>query len=134
MAHNVRAVIFNQDSEFLVLSESDDPDNYKLPGGKIDGDEDPESAIIRELEEELGLSINDYTYQLTAILKTSQEGHNRYIFKVQLKGGSNIQPTNEVADIVWCTKTTVPEGENKQHILAALQTVIDNTNRESVPS
>lgn len=114
MAHNVRAVIFNQENNFLVLSETDDPTNFKLPGGKFEGNETPHQAIVRELEEELGLTVGTYTLALAATLRTSDEGHNRYIFKATLEPGTFVQPQeDEIETFLWVAENSVPGGKNK---------------------
>ncbi len=121
MAHNVRAVIFNQKGQFLVVSEVDDSDNFKLPGGKFENDESAQEAIKRELEEELNLSSEYYNLELAAELKTEDEGDKRYIFSVKLNVGVNVDPNlDEIAKFLWVNEASVPEGKNKNHILSAV--------------
>lgn len=123
MAHNVRAVIFNSEGKFLLVTEVDDPDNFKLPGGKIDGGEDPESAIERELFEELNLKKETYDLSLAATLKTENEGDNRYIFRIKLKV-AEVEPNfREIAKVLWVDEFSVPEGKNRNHILSAVREV-----------
>lgn len=51
----VRAIILTQDNKFLVGNYSD---ILLLPGGKIDENETKEEALIRELQEEIGIEYN----------------------------------------------------------------------------
>jgi putative (di)nucleoside polyphosphate hydrolase len=57
---NVGAVLFNRDGLVLVARRADLPDvegppgGWQLPQGGIDPGEDPRSAVLRELAEEIG--------------------------------------------------------------------------------
>ncbi len=125
MADNVRAVIYNDKSEFLILTEQDDPDNWKLPGGKLSAVEDPTVGILRELEEELGLTSSQIN---TADLKfsklTTDDGvSNRYIFKIVVSE-DNIKPNNsEIAKLKWCNLSSIPDCQNRNHITTAVESV-----------
>lgn len=62
---NVGAVLFNSDGLVFVARRADLPNaegpanGWQLPQGGIDGDEDPRTAVLRELEEEIGTSRAD---------------------------------------------------------------------------
>ncbi len=57
---NVGAVLFNRDGRVLVARRADFPNaegpagGWQLPQGGIDPEEDPRSAVLRELAEEIG--------------------------------------------------------------------------------
>lgn len=57
---NVGAVLFNRMGEIFVARRADLPNaegapgGWQLPQGGIDPDEDPRTAVLRELEEEIG--------------------------------------------------------------------------------
>lgn len=57
---NVGAVLFNHDGRVLVARRADFPNaegpagGWQLPQGGIDPNEDPRSAVLRELAEEIG--------------------------------------------------------------------------------
>lgn len=59
---NVGAVITRGDGAVLALRRADVAEEaWQLPQGGIDPGEDPEAALGRELQEEVGLGPDDYT-------------------------------------------------------------------------
>jgi 8-oxo-dGTP pyrophosphatase MutT (NUDIX family) len=57
--------------------------NYVLPGGGIEDGESPESAVVREVREELGLCITvEAMVALVAI-----DGDRQHIFTARIEGG-----------------------------------------------
>ena len=60
MKNLVKAIIKKEDKYLLIQRSFDShffPSMWDFPGGKIDKDEKPEDAIIREVKEETSLSI-----------------------------------------------------------------------------
>ena len=45
-------LLWQIDGHILAVSRKDDRTKFGLPGGKVDPGEDPETAIVREVEEE----------------------------------------------------------------------------------
>jgi len=61
----VAAIIRNEKQEILLVlrpSNKSFGDYWELPGGKINVDEKPEKAIIREIKEELNLDLVNPTF------------------------------------------------------------------------
>ncbi len=54
------ALIMNDAGEILAISRRNRPNDLGLIGGKLNEGETPLQAVIREVKEEVGLSINDY--------------------------------------------------------------------------
>lgn len=56
------AFIYNKEGKFLLVERSETdtylPLTWELPGGGTEYCEDPKSAVIREVEEEVGLSVS----------------------------------------------------------------------------
>lgn len=50
----VGIVLFNADGHVLVAERIDNPGNWQMPQGGIDAGEEPETAVFREMEEEIG--------------------------------------------------------------------------------
>lgn len=119
---SVRIVLFdNADlNVFLLLTESDDPDNWKLPGGKFsDSNESPAEAAHRELKEEIGLDADAAGLPQAQKLTNDDGVSARYIFWCQAERRL-VKPSAEVARTGWFRDTTVPEGKNRSHILSAV--------------
>ncbi len=55
----VGAVLLNAEGQVFVAQRIDTPGAWQLPQGGIDKDEDPDIAVMRELEEEIGTSNAD---------------------------------------------------------------------------
>ncbi|MFC0190150.1 (deoxy)nucleoside triphosphate pyrophosphohydrolase [Fictibacillus aquaticus] len=71
----VAAIIENENKEILCALRSPEmsiPNMWEFPGGKVEAGEDLSSALIREIEEELGCTIeteglfNDHTHEYEA--------------------------------------------------------------------
>jgi 8-oxo-dGTP pyrophosphatase MutT (NUDIX family) len=116
---SVRIVLFDaQDKDyFLTLSETDDPDNFKLPGGKFDTEvETPEECARREIQEEISLSGVDMKF--CGELVNEDGSSRRFIFSSQISR-DQAQPTREIAKFVWVAEP--PAGKNFGHMSSALR-------------
>ncbi len=52
------ALFFNKKNELLIVKPSY-KDHWSIPGGVIDANESPREACVREIKEEIGLSISE---------------------------------------------------------------------------
>jgi putative (di)nucleoside polyphosphate hydrolase len=50
----VGIALFNGDGHVLIAERLDNPGGWQMPQGGIDAGEDPEAAVFREMEEEIG--------------------------------------------------------------------------------
>lgn len=84
----VSALIENQEGKVLMLF-SKRVNNWSLPGGKVDTGENPIYAIVREVQEEVGLSVqpvrligavdynfSDHSYTINLLYKVNVVGGN----------------------------------------------------------
>lgn len=58
----VVAAVIRKDNKYLIAQRKADsrsaPSKWEFPGGKVEFREDPEAALVRELKEELGITIS----------------------------------------------------------------------------
>lgn len=119
---SVRIAIFDRadQTRFLILTEADDPDSWKLPGGKFNTvSETPVEAAVRELDEELGPESADLVLKEAAQLTNDDGISARYIY-IATTGVEQIAPSSEIAVTRWVTEGDVPDGPNRGHILSAV--------------
>lgn len=57
---------FYQNGLILAVSRKDNPNDFGLPGGKVDPGETPEEALVREIYEETGLRVIHYQHVFVA--------------------------------------------------------------------
>ena len=56
-----RGIVFNKNNEIAIFNKAN-KNEYKLPGGGIEGNEDPEEAFKREVLEETGCKVEIVDY------------------------------------------------------------------------
>lgn len=65
----VSLLVLREDGRLLAVSRKHDPNDFGLPGGKVDPGEKPEVAVLREVREETGLDVSYVTPVFTRICR-----------------------------------------------------------------
>lgn len=143
---NVAAFVLNNKGEILLCERSDVRGAWQLPQGGIEAGEDPETALYRELEEEIGTSEVEIIAKLPQIIrydwpeilfKRGFHGQEQHFFLVRLKEGS--EPNIEIAcdefiDSQWVSRERfidLVQGFKREAYLQALG-IFCNSHRELI--
>jgi 8-oxo-dGTP pyrophosphatase MutT (NUDIX family) len=101
-----RAIILQEKD--ILLVKNINHDYWSLPGGKIDKEERPEECLIRELKEELSLSISNIDYKLGEYTSNKEGKQDTiYIFVIKLLSPT-FQKQWELEDSRWFPLSNLP--------------------------
>lgn len=107
------AVIRSEDGRVL-LSHRRDLDLWNLPGGKINVDELPDAAVIREVREETGLDVE--VVRLTGVYGRS-DGRADVVFTFECRAvGGSLEPTTEADRHEWFHGADLPLNTIPKHV------------------
>jgi len=91
----VVAAIIKRSGRVLLAQRKDRIQGWEFPGGKVEVDETPEQALIREIREELGVEVRILNYLATVSLPDNPKARLlAYAVKLQednLKLNSHLQ-------------------------------------------
>lgn len=101
-----KAFIVNEHGELLVLrrSQTDDrrPGQWDFPGGWVDEGEDMTQAVIREAQEEAGLTLKDPKLIFALSEMTTHHGSGTWLLFVErISGRPQIHLSNEHDLATW---------------------------------
>ncbi|MBV1836451.1 NUDIX domain-containing protein [Acetobacter estunensis] len=97
------ALINNEDDDLLVVRKTG-TDAFMLPGGKIEDGEDPTTAVLRELEEELGVVLHPDVLRSFGTFSAPAANEPGYTVEATIFAVSTRctpQPQAEIADMIW---------------------------------
>jgi len=109
MKPRVRAIIRHGD-HVLLVREAADFNRWTLPGGGAKPDESPEDALVREMNEELGLTIPSRSFGHIGIFAGRDVGapHDIIVFAVQIASDQPIHLQYEILDAAWWRQDNLP--------------------------
>ena len=100
------AVIFNEHRQILLVKLTYQRFHpWGLPGGGLDYDEQPEDAVVRELFEETGLTIEIEKF---LFVKTWIPARIGLYYLCKIKSGE-FNPSDEVSEIGYFSKENLPD-------------------------
>lgn len=91
----------------ILSTLSKGKDTYYIPGGKRDERETDEQCLIREIQEELSVSLKPETFKFAGEFEAIAHGKN---INIKMKCyfadyDGKLQPASEIEEMVWFTHT-----------------------------
>jgi len=111
--HIAAALLLNEQGQTLLVRKRNTR-AFMQPGGKVESGEQPAQALVRELEEELGIAVDPAearflgTYTAVAANEPGHEVHCE-LFQVRIK--AQVSPAAEIEEALWVDATTVAKLE-----------------------
>lgn len=102
-----KAALFNEQGELLLLTRSitDDirPGDYDFPGGAVNKKEETQDAVLREIREEIGLSLTKNEVELKYVHTGYRNGESaiRFLYVGKLIGSHSIRLSHEHDAYSW---------------------------------
>jgi len=99
-------ILYNPDTPNKMLvckrapGERQEPGTWGFVGGKVDMGETAAEAVIREVQEEIGITVNHYKY----IGSFQLEDYTDFIFACTTWSGEIVLDPNECSDYAWVTR------------------------------
>lgn len=103
MKESAQVVLINEEGLILGVSRKDNHKDFGLPGGKLEGNETPEEAAIRETKEETGLDI----YDLQLVFAMFKNEYMGYTYLAKYTGEIN---HNEPHLVEWVSFYKIIQG------------------------
>jgi mutator protein MutT len=115
-AATASAVVWDEQGRVLLSRRAADPaaGKFDLPGGFVEEGEDPADCVVRELEEEAGVTIVEP--ELLGIWMDRYEFKQRIVETLNVYysariGNGTPEPADDVAEFRWFAPHDVPEAE-----------------------
>jgi mutator protein MutT len=128
--------IFEKDGQILLLRRFNtgyQDGNYSLPAGHLDGKETLKQALIREIGEEIGVSVDEKDLNLAHVLHRNAKVAERIDFFFIVKawrGEPKIMEPNKCDELRWAVALEFPD-----NIVPEVKRAINNIyNNQSIYS
>jgi ADP-ribose pyrophosphatase YjhB (NUDIX family) len=104
----VKAVVRHGDRVLLVRHAYGHRHQWDIPGGFVRDDEEPEVALRRELDEELGVRPLDVRLIASTPSRIDNKREVLHVFAVEVDGEGTTPDAAEVADVRWLPRGELP--------------------------
>ena len=109
----VKAVVRHGDRVLLIRHAYGHRHQWDLPGGFVREDEDPEAALRRELDEELGVRPRTARRIATTPARVDNKREVLHVFAADVDGEATTPDAAEVAHVCWVERDRLPDDASR---------------------
>ncbi|MEG4800581.1 NUDIX domain-containing protein [Microcoleus sp. ARI1-B5] len=118
--HTIGAFAIIDNGGKVLLCHRTDRDAWNLPGGRVEAAETPWAAVVREVEEEVGLLVKVIGAILcegfaNGIYAVPSRSDLVFTFRCEVVGGS-LRTTEEADDMQWYLPSELPVNSFSNHV------------------
>jgi ADP-ribose pyrophosphatase YjhB (NUDIX family) len=103
----VFGTVFDEDHQILCVRRAHDPYNWTLPGGRVEENESPILALVREVEEETGFRVEPA--ELIGVYAAPFKDDVVLLFECVLTSRQEWRPDGEIAQVSFMSEDGLPE-------------------------
>jgi 8-oxo-dGTP diphosphatase len=124
-------VFIRRDDKYLVLRRSPQkrfaPNVVHLVGGKVDLDEDPYMAAVREVQEEAGITVKNVRLEavINELVPQPDHNYNWLIFHFSADYASGEVQHTEEGELVWLTADEIKMEKLFQSVRPLIGNILD---------
>ena len=117
----VKVIIFNPENKILMVRLTYYPNTWTFVGGGVNKNEQPEDAILRECEEEVGIKLDNVEFVKTLDFNHEYKKDTLFIYKARVSNFDFQIDRKEVAEARWFDLSDLPNmGKNAKRILETI--------------
>lgn len=107
-------VIYRQEGQILFVRKR--RSKWNLPGGRIERDETPLQAALREMSEETGISLGELVY----VTEYRENDVIHFLFEAQANAQKKPRPCNEIDRCRWIK----PKDVAKRNVRSPIKSIL----------
>lgn len=109
----IKCLVENQNAQCLLIKTTYSGDYWTIPGGGCKRNEVFENAVIREVREEVGLTISKVRHIGSYTSNLEYKKDTVYLYTAETDQLQIIKNGREIADAKWFDRDSIPQNRSK---------------------
>jgi ADP-ribose pyrophosphatase YjhB (NUDIX family) len=109
----VKCLIQNKNNEYLLIKTTYSGDYWTIPGGGLHRNESLENAVMREVQEEVGIPIMEMKQVGNYSSELEYKKDTVYLYTATTNQSNITKNSREISEARWFTKDSIPQNISK---------------------